>query len=136
MEIKVNGKPYEYPPDQLTLGEMCDAEQHFGVDFNAGPQSGMRLAAALLFIVIRRQDKTVTVEDVRNLDPAIFEALVEADASPPPTDEPNGSSEPSPSDSAVASAGSERDRNGTGSPGSGTTSTSGQGTSATSPPRS
>jgi hypothetical protein len=131
--IRVNNKEYAFPPSDLTLGEMCDAEQYFGVDFNAGSQSGMRMTAALLWIAIRRQDKTVTVDDVRDLDPQVFAELA-GDNGNPPTSEPSVSSEPPSSASTTNSDGSALDPPASGSPGSATGSTSDPPTLATSPP--
>ena len=122
--IKVNGKEYPFPPLNLDLGEMCDAEQFFGVDFNAGLQSGMRMAAALLWITIRREDPTVTVDDVRKLPPEIFEALG-GDAGPPAEPTSNGGSSSSSADSSSeGSADWEAGLHSSGSPGSDTGATS------------
>ena len=80
--FRVDGREYEIPGD-LTLGEMCDAEQFFGVEFGQAATSGMRMAAALLYIAIRRVDPSVTVEDVRNLPPEVFANMDDGDAVPP-----------------------------------------------------
>jgi hypothetical protein len=95
-EFNVNGKTYEVPED-LTFGEMCDAENYFGVDFNNVQKSGVRLSAALLWIAMTRKDKTVTVEDVRGLSSDVLASLAEdlgVDADPPPSEKPSESSEP------------------------------------------
>jgi hypothetical protein len=98
----VNGK--EYPvPSEFTLGEMCDAEQYFGVEFGAETGTGMRFAAAALYIAIRRVDPTVTVEDIRALPPEVF-ATAAGDASPPETPEPAGSSNESSDSSGESSS--------------------------------
>jgi hypothetical protein len=77
----VNGKDYNLPTD-LTMGEMCDAEQHFGVEFGKPDQSSVRLTAAMIYIAIRRQDETVTPDDIRELPLDVLEKLG-ADAVPP-----------------------------------------------------
>jgi hypothetical protein len=101
----VNGK--EYPvPEKFDLGEMCDAENFFGVNFEDPGASRMRLITATLYIAIRRVDPSVTIDDVRAIDPEdLFAALqVQADAvppSPPPSsDEPSSTSDTSGSGSA------------------------------------
>jgi hypothetical protein len=89
----VNGKTYDVPED-VTLGEMCDAERYFGVEFGtASGTSTVRMAAALLWIAVKRQDDTVTVDDIRALPPDVFN-VEERDVGPPdlPAAEPNGSS--------------------------------------------
>jgi hypothetical protein len=90
--FKVSGR--EYPlPTELTLGEMCDAERFFGVEFGNNASSGIRMAAAMLWIAITRVDPTVTVDDVRALPPDVFEGFGEGDALPPVSDaEENASS--------------------------------------------
>jgi hypothetical protein len=93
----VNGK--EYPvPEEFTLGEMCDAENFFGVDFSTD-KVGARTVAATLYVAIRRVDQTVTVDDIRALPPDAFERVDKDDANPPSTPElaesSNGSSESS-----------------------------------------
>jgi hypothetical protein len=77
----VNGKNYNLPTD-LTMGEMCDAEQHFGVEFGKPDQSNVRMAAAMMFIAIRREDPSVTPEDIRELPLDVLEKLG-TDAVPP-----------------------------------------------------
>lgn len=89
--FRVNGKDYPMPSD-LTLGEMCDAEQFFGVEFGSQATSGVRMAAALLWIAIKREDESVTVADIRELPPEVFATLTESDASPP---EPKPDARPS-----------------------------------------
>ena len=129
--IKVNGREIEFPPEDLTMGEMCDAEDHFGVMWDKPNRSGIRLTAAMLWIAIRRVDSSVTVDDVRKLDPAILRQL-EGDDSPP-AEEP-GSSESSVSGESSSSNGSESsdsDPSPTGGPGLVTGSTSDPVTSAT-----
>jgi hypothetical protein len=94
----VNGKSYEVPED-LTLGEMCDAERYFGVEFGTADSgsSNVRMAAALLWISVKRQDDSVTIDDIRALPPDVFKISAEDDAGPPDMSagEPNGSSETS-----------------------------------------
>lgn len=99
-DFTVNGKPYAFP-ENLTLGEMCDAERYFGVEFGNATASGIRLAAALIWIAISREDDSVTVDDIRALPPEVLaEAAKAVDASPPPVsadekNEPSGAtSEP------------------------------------------
>jgi hypothetical protein len=97
----VNGKTYPLP-EELTLGEMCDAERYFGVEFGAvEDRSSIRLAAALLWVAIRREDNSVTVDDIRALPPDVFTNVTADDAGPPaPADgAPSGSSETSGDDS-------------------------------------
>lgn len=77
----VNGKNYNLPTD-LTMGEMCDAEQHFGVEFGKPDQSSVRMAAAMIYISIRREDPTVTPDDIRELPLDVLEKLG-ADVIPP-----------------------------------------------------
>lgn len=84
--FQVNGKTYSLPTE-FTLGEMCDAEKHFGVELNNQASSGARLAAALIWIAISRDDPTVTPEDIRDLPTSVLETFAdEGDASPPPED--------------------------------------------------
>jgi hypothetical protein len=94
LTFRVNGKDYPVPTT-FTVGEMCDAERYFGVEFgNEAVGSSMRMAAAMLWIAVRRDDPTVTVDDIRNLPPDVFSALGE-ESRPPETPEPtanNGSS--------------------------------------------
>lgn len=80
----VNGKTYEFP-ESLTMGEMCDAELHFGVEFGNNRTSGMRMIAAMLWIAVTRKDPSVTVDDIRALPPEVFESFkgLEDDAGPP-----------------------------------------------------
>lgn len=90
--FSVNGKEYNLPTS-LTVGEMCDAEGYFGVEFGTEKQ-GLRMASALMWIAVRRVDPTVTVEDIRALPAEVFASVVDADASPPAlgTSENDGSS--------------------------------------------
>ncbi len=84
----LNGK--EYPiPDSFTIGEMCDAERYFGVEFGENSTVGARMMAAMMWIAVRREDKTVTVDDIRNLPADAFQA-VEGDARPPEIPASNG----------------------------------------------
>ncbi len=95
--FKVWGKSYNLPTD-LTFGEMCDAEDSFGVEFSNPDKSSVRMAAAMMWIAIRRQDPTVDVEDIRALPISVFESIISEDDADPPTSTPesNGSSgEPS-----------------------------------------
>jgi hypothetical protein len=86
--FRVNGKDYP-APTSFTVGEMCDAERYFGVEFGSEiGNSSMRMAAAMLWIAIRRDDPTVTVDDIRNLPPEVFTAVAEGPR-PPETSEPN-----------------------------------------------
>ncbi len=93
--FKVHGKSYNLPTD-LTMGEMCDAEREFGVEFGNSDRSGVRMAAAMMWIAIRRVDPKVDVEDIRSLPVSVFEDIVgEGDAGPPDgtlIQESNGSS--------------------------------------------
>jgi len=97
--FEVNGRRYGIVQD-LTLGDMADAERYFGADFsdvNAG--SSMRMAAALIWLSIRREDPTVTVEDIRELPSDIFSSFIaKGDAVPPavgPGDSSDSSGSPS-----------------------------------------
>lgn len=115
----VNGQSYSLP-DSLTMGEMCDAENYFGVDFGDQTHSSIRMAAALMWIAIKRVDPTVTVEDVRELPTDVFDSVMTGtDAVHPPagTDE---SSEPSGEASVNGGGHPDDDLASTGSPGSGT----------------
>jgi hypothetical protein len=81
--FEVNGKRYPIPTS-YTLGEMIDAERYFGVEFNEDNSGGIRMAAALLWIAMRREDPRVTVEQIRELPPDVFAIPeVEDDARPP-----------------------------------------------------
>ena len=85
--FEVNGKRYSLAAD-LTMGEMCDAEQFFGVSFgDPDAKPSIRLAAALMFLSIRRQDPTVTVEDIRSLPADVFESFLAAGDAGPPAEE-------------------------------------------------
>jgi hypothetical protein len=87
-KFRVNGKDYPVPTT-FTIGEMCDAERYFGVEFGADTTgTSMRMAAAMLWIAIHREDPSVTVDDIRNLPPDIF-AAVDEEPRPPETAEPN-----------------------------------------------
>jgi hypothetical protein len=98
----VNGTTYPVP-DDLTLGEMCDAERFFGVEFGtvATGASNVRLMTALLWIAVRRQDANVTIDDIRNLPPDVFtNAMADGVGPPAPAaDASSGSSETSGADS-------------------------------------
>jgi hypothetical protein len=118
--IRVNGREIVYPPADLTMGEMCDAENYFGVDFSDPERSGMRLAAALLYSAIKRVDRTVTVQDIRDLDPEILGQLAEGDASPPAPAAGGSNGRSSPSSPAPGDAPPEPTPASTGSPGSAT----------------
>ncbi len=85
--FKVWGKDYNLPTD-LTMGEMCDAEREFGVEFSNVERSGVRMAAAMMWIAIRRVDPKVDVEDIRLLPIDVFEGFIEEDDALPPV---NGS---------------------------------------------
>jgi hypothetical protein len=91
--FRVNGKDYAIPTS-FTIGEMCDAERFFGVEFGAeAAGSSIRMAAALLWIAVHREDPSITVENIRSLPPEVFTAVGgEDDARPPePTLENAGS---------------------------------------------
>lgn len=121
--VKVDGREYPFPPDNLNLGEMCDAENYFGVDFNTVERSGVRFAAALLYIAVRRERPDVTVDDIRRLPPDLFQQLAGGDADPqPPSSE--GSNGPTSNASTESSDGSGPAPPSSGSPGSDTTSRS------------
>ena len=80
--FEVNGRRYPVPTN-LTLGEMCDAEQFFGVEFGENATAGVRMAAAMVWIAVRRVDASVTVDDIRDLPPDVFESVESDDARPP-----------------------------------------------------
>jgi len=89
----VNGK--EYPvPEKFDLGEMCDAENLFGVNFEDPVASRMRMITATLYIAIRRVDPTVTVEDIRAIDPEELFAAMKVQAESTPPSPPPSSEEP------------------------------------------
>jgi hypothetical protein len=101
--FEVNGRAYEFP-ESLSMGEMCDAELYFGVEFGSKRTSGIRMVAAMLWVAISRVDSTVTVEDIRALPAEVFEtfANLEDDAGPPVEQlGSNGSSGGGSSDSGV-----------------------------------
>jgi hypothetical protein len=104
--FRVNGRDYAMPTS-FTIGEMCDAERFFGVEFGAeAAGSSIRMAAALLWIAVHREDPTITVENIRSLPPEVFTTVGGDDARPPePTLENDGnngtSGENSGSDSAA-----------------------------------
>jgi hypothetical protein len=85
VRFRVNGKDYPMPTE-LSLGEMCDAERFFGVEFGNNASSGIRMAAAMLWIAIKRVDPDVTVDDIRELPTDVFEGFGEVDESPPVSD--------------------------------------------------
>lgn len=119
----VNGKEYAVPTS-FDIGEIVDAERFFGVDFSAENQSA-RAAAANLYIAIRREDPTVTVEDIRALPLEVFKAIGtdEVPENPPSAEDDSGLSEPSGQSSAQPSAITQSPSD-TGSPGSDTGSVS------------
>jgi hypothetical protein len=85
----LNGK--EYPvPDSFTIGEMCDAERYFGVEFGESATVGARMMAAMMWIAVRREDPTVTVNDIRDLPADAFQAVEAGDARPPEIPASNG----------------------------------------------
>jgi hypothetical protein len=88
--FRVNGKDYEIP-STFTIGEMCDAERYFGVEFGNEAGSSIRTAAALLWIAVHREDPGVTVEQIRQLPPDVFTAFDREDARPPASDDENKS---------------------------------------------
>jgi hypothetical protein len=117
--FEVNGKRYSLPTN-LTMGEMCDAELYFGVAFGDGMAMGsMRMAAALMYTAIHREDPSVTVADVRELPIEVFESFItaESDAGPPP-EENSDESEPSGLSSANGSVHRDDSLVNTGRPGS------------------
>lgn len=119
--IRVNNREIPFPPEELNMGEMADAENYFAVDWTNPERSGMRLAAALLYIAIRRVDPTVTVDDVRRLDPNILQQIAGGDVNPPPSSETADSNGRSTSDSpASGDAPPAATPASTGSPGSAT----------------
>lgn len=77
-------------PGEFTLGELCDCEMHFGASFGDATLDARKLAS-VLYISVRRNDATVTPDDVRNLTGAQLEAVgeqlnrwqEEGDAGPP-----------------------------------------------------
>jgi hypothetical protein len=90
--FRVNGKDYEIPTS-FNIGEMCDAERYFGVEFGSEDATpGIRMAAAMLWIAIRRVDSTVSVDDIRSLPPSVFESLNGAGAARPPQNSADASS--------------------------------------------
>ena len=107
-KFNVNGKDYDVPTD-LTLGEMCDAERFFGVEFGNNETSGVRMAAALLWIAVARVDKTVTVEDIRALDPEVFMSLAREDDALPPESGADDSASPETSGVGSSPAGDDQD---------------------------
>lgn len=129
--FEVNGKRYSLASD-LTMGEMCDAEQFFGVSFgDPDAKPSIRLAAALMFVSIRRQDPTVTVGDIRELPAEIFESFIAAGDASPPVVESAGNNASSGEHSGNGGGSPEDHLSRTGSPGSATGSDSGLVTSAT-----
>lgn len=119
----VNGKDYPVPTD-FTLGELCDAEQYFGVDLNDN-RATVRSIAATLFVAIQRVDPTITIEDIRGIPAKQLRdiAAKAGDASPPaqpqsgekPSESDEGTSEPSEHDGDTPSEPTPED---SGSPGS------------------
>ena len=104
-------------PGEFTLGELCDCETHFGASFGEATLDARKLAS-VLYISVRRNDSTVTPDDVRNLTGAQLEAVgeqlnrwqEEGDASPPevqPESEPSESNGASGDSSTLASDESE-----------------------------
>lgn len=93
--FRVNGREYPIPED-INLGEMCDAERYFGVEFGENASTGMRMAVALLWIAIKREDPSVSVDDVRELPMDVFSEVGDVDPPALPSDaadaEKNGSS--------------------------------------------
>lgn len=116
----VNGKEYPIPSD-FDLGEMCDAEQFFAVDFN-DPRDSARDVAALIYIAVRRVDPTVRVEDIRKIPASELQTIMktlktsrEVDARPPDSAEkPPETSEPPVSGSSSGGDDSETGQNGSG----------------------
>jgi hypothetical protein len=126
----VNGVTYVFP-EALDMGEMCDAEESFGVEFGNNRTSGIRMVAAMMWIAIKRVDPTITVEDIRALPPEVFEGFtnVEDDAGPPDvTPSSNGHSG---SDLSIIGDVQVETPEATGPESSDTTATSGSTTSAT-----
>lgn len=96
--FKVNGRVYQIPTD-LSLGEMCDAEREFGVEFGNQQTSSVRMLAALLWLAIRRVDDSVSADDIRDMPADVFadlDGIGDEAASPPaggaePNETPDGS---------------------------------------------
>lgn len=118
--FEVNGKRYSLPTD-LTFGEMCDAERYFGVEFGSDlSASSMRMVAALVWVAVKREDASVTVEDIRDLPASTFESFLAAGDAGPPRSESSDDSEPSGESSANGGDRQEGSRIVTGSLGSDT----------------
>ncbi len=78
----VYGKEYSIPED-FNIGEICDAEEQFGVVLGDSTKLGVRAAAAMMWIAIRRQDPTVTVEDIKAMPLDIFQSVITEDEESP-----------------------------------------------------
>ena len=103
----VQGVEYEDPED-VDLGEMCEAEQHFGVDFNA-PNKSARMLTATIYIAVKRKNPLVTPEDIKKLKSDDFE-VKEEEVKPDPevspiSKKPQLSSETTPESSANGGGG-------------------------------
>jgi len=107
--FKVHGKEYNLPTD-LTTGEMCDAETEFGVEFGNTQSSGVRMAAAMIWLAIRRVDPKVTVEDIRSLPIDVFESFMGEDDPAPLDPSTSSTSTTSGSDSKMNGAGQDKDQ--------------------------
>jgi hypothetical protein len=119
----INGKAYSLPTE-FTLGEMCDAERFFGVEIGNPTSSGARLAAAVIWIAVKRDDPSVTPEDIRDLPLDVLESLAVGDDTNPPAADSSEQSELSGNGSSSISESQGETRNGAGDPGSATGSTS------------
>lgn len=64
-KVTVKGVAYDLPED-LTFGESCDIESVTGQPL--GGANGFRRTAALVWIAMRRRDKSMTWEQVRELN--------------------------------------------------------------------
>jgi hypothetical protein len=94
----VKGKDYPIPTE-FDIGELWDMERYFGVVFGEEtPPSGVAYIASLLYIALRRDDPTITVDDIRALPSDVFVEMAEVDARPPDS-EPESETSPDPSGS-------------------------------------
>jgi hypothetical protein len=130
-KVVINGREYPFP-EEYTMGELADVEEIVGQGYDFA-RGGVRSVLALLYIAAHRVDSTVTIADIRALQPEDFEVkgdlvhplAVETD------DSTNGSVELSSDSSEQTSEPSQEnsDLNGTGTPVSGTGVTSASETS-------
>jgi hypothetical protein len=93
--FRINNKTYEIP-DDITLDEMCDAEEVFNKNFGERTTVTTKM---LIWIAVRRQGDQLEPEEIGGLKASAFD--VEGDAVPPAlapasrNDSSGGSSEPS-----------------------------------------